>query len=145
MHAALTVARDERVPRHDVRVRHLMEQRYRGRDVPRVRVRGEHGVPRDGVPAGQRVEYTAGVGGVRAASIHLQEAVRDEGRGDKPGHEHARVRCAAGGESRAAGVGADLEEVGKRGVARSRQRGRRPRQRGQVTARHGRLRTCAWQ
>jgi hypothetical protein len=78
-----------------------------------VRVRREHGVPRDRVSVGHRVEHPARVGGARAAGVHLEEAVGDEGGGDEPGHEHARVRGAARGEERAAAIGAELEEAGE--------------------------------
>lgn len=79
---------------------------------------------------GHRIEHPSGVGGVRAARVHLEEAVGDEGGGNEPGHDYARVRGAPSGEGRAAGLGAELEEVGERGVGRSRQRGKRPRHRG---------------
>ena len=97
-----------------------------------MRVRRENGVPRDRVPVGHRVEHPARAGGARAARVHLEEAVGDEGRGDEPGHEHARVRGAARGECRAAGLGAVLEEAGEGGVGegpRPRRRRRRPRHR----------------
>jgi hypothetical protein len=71
-----------------------------------VSVGREHGVPRDRVPVGHRVEHPASAVGVRAAGVHLEEAIGDERGGHEPGHEHPRVRGAARAEGRASGVGA---------------------------------------
>jgi hypothetical protein len=87
-------------------------------------VANEHGVPRDGVPAGYRIEHPPSIECVRLAGVHLQDAVRHEGYGDEPRHKHACMRGETGGEGSAATVCAQLEEVGERGVGRSRQRGR---------------------
>ena len=58
---------------------------------------------------------TLRAGGARAAGIHLEEAVGDERGGREPGHEHPRVSGPARAERRAAGAGAELEEVGEGG------------------------------
>ena len=79
-----------------------------------MRVRGEHGVPGDGVPAGHRVEHPPCARGARAARVHLEEAVGDEGSGDEPGHDHPRVSGAAGGERLPSCLGAALEDAGER-------------------------------
>lgn len=77
---------------------------------------------------GHRVEHPARAGGARAAGVHLEEAVGDEGGGNESRYEHARVHGAACGEERAAAVGAELEEVGEGGVGEGpRLRGGRPR------------------
>lgn len=76
---------------------------------------------------GHRVEHPASAGGVRAAGVHLEEAVGDEFGGYEPGHEHPRVCGAARAEGHAAGVGAELEKVGEGGVGEGpRLRGGRP-------------------
>lgn len=66
---------------------------------------------------GHRVEHPTCTGGAGAAGVHLEEAVGDEHGGYEPGHEHPRVRGAARGEGRAAGLGAVPEEVGEVGIS----------------------------